>query len=246
MRHSQALLMPHAIDVAEALERNGGMSTVQLKRGRAVVHRHINMAVQVRQCLAFQMQLVMARNESLDNIRADLVVSKQRRHMARSAGNTACAAMGHQRMTADEAGMVGAARHRRTMRRDVIPEMCTRSTAGNDQSVVPCAHADRVVTEATLRVPAKASALGLGTSLTIEPMAAARTAIGITDMAVVGPPTAVAKTTRSVACEPGAYGATVMTHVGSAPINVKTVVVGVAAARDCCATHCNAPYSFIF
>jgi hypothetical protein len=102
------------------------------------------------------------------------------------------------------------------------------------------------MTEATLRVPAEALALGVATFMTPEPMAAARAAIGITDMAVVGSPTAIAKTAGSMACEPGADGATVMTHVGSAPINVKTVVVGVTAARDCCTTHCNAPYSFIF
>jgi len=102
------------------------------------------------------------------------------------------------------------------------------------------------MTEATLRVPAEALALGVATFMTPEPMAAAWAAIGTTDMAVVGAPTAVAKTAGSMACEPGADGATVVTHIGSAPINVKAVVVGVTAAWDCSATHCNAPYSYIF
>ena len=137
MRHSQALLMPHGINMREALQRDGGMSTVEFEGRRAMAHSHIDMAGQVRQVLAFQMQLVVACNESLDDIRADLVVGKERRDMTCTPGHTACAAMGHQGMSPDETGMVGPARHRRTVTGDVITEVCTRGPACIDQGVVP-------------------------------------------------------------------------------------------------------------
>jgi hypothetical protein len=138
MRHSQPLLVSHAIDMREALQRNGGMSTIELQSGRAMAHSHIDMAVQVRQGLAFQVQLVVPSDKRLDDIRTDLMVGKERRDVAGTTGNTACATVGHQGMTAaDETGMVGSARHRRTVVCDVITEMSTRSTARIDQGVVP-------------------------------------------------------------------------------------------------------------
>jgi len=132
----------------DALERDRRVSTVQTDVRVSVAHGHINMAVQVSQGLAFQVQLVMASNKILDDIGAGLMVSKVRRHMTRAAGRiAACAVMRDQRMsTADEIRVVGSARHRRAVTRNVISEMCTGSTAGIHQRVMARTQVNGVVT----------------------------------------------------------------------------------------------------
>jgi len=148
--------------------------------------------------LAFKIQLVMASDEVLDDVSAHRMGSKVRRQVARAAGTVVSSpTVGNQRMSANEVGMVGTARHRRAVRGNVISEMRARRTAGIHQRVMTRAQINRVVAETALIVCAETFVMGLTTAVAPKSMPA-RTTIGTTKMSMIGGPTAIAKTSRSM------------------------------------------------
>ena len=77
----------------DALERYGRVAAMQADIRVAVTYRHVRMTMQVLQGPALKHQLVMPGDEVLDDVSADLVVSKHRRqvtcravHYGRAAG----------------------------------------------------------------------------------------------------------------------------------------------------------------
>jgi hypothetical protein len=221
MRQSQPLLMSHGINMAEALQRNGRMSTIQADMGGAMADGHINVTVQVRQALAFEIKLVMARDKVLDDVCAHCVRSKVRRQMARPTGSVmSCTTMGNQRMSAAyEIGMVGTARHRRAVRRNVISEMRAR-TAGIHQRVMTRTQINRVVPGTLMRLTIAMSTKSM----------AARTTTAATEMSVIGTKATVAETPWSMFMARGS-GTNWTTPVSLAvSVKVKTLMAGNAAA----------------
>jgi hypothetical protein len=213
------------------------MSTIQADMGGAMADGHINVTVQVRQVLAFEIKLVMASDKIPDDVCGNCVRSKVRRQMARPTGSVmSCTTMGNQRMSAaDEIGMVGTARHRRAVRRNVISKMRAR-TAGIHQCVMTRTKINRIVPGTLMRLTTVMSTKSL----------AALTAAGTGDMAVIRIPAAVAEASRSmVMAQSGAYRATPVLFLMAVPIHVKTVMLGTAAARHRSVAHFNTPYSFL-
>jgi len=217
MRQSQPLLVSH-VNMAEAFQRHGGVPTIQADMGCAMADGHIDVTVQVGQVLALERELVMAGDKVLDDVSASRMGGKVRRYMA---------------CPSNEIGVVvGTARHRRAVRGNVISEMRARRTAGIHQRVVTRAQINRVVAEAAQMVRAETFVMRLTAAVATESMAA-RTTIGATDVSVIGVPTTVAESSRSmlIANGSGLDRAT--------PIKVKTVMARsiAPAARNCCVAH---------
>jgi len=177
MTQSQSLLMPTGVNMGKALQRYRRVSAIQSDMGAAVAQRHIDVTVQVRQGMAFKVKLVVTGNEVLDDVSANLVVSKHRGQMTRramdygratsvriAAGTAVC---NHCMRVANEIGVVCAANHRCAVARRLNAEVRARSC----QRVMARPQINGVMAEAALTVVAETLTAYLTTAVFAEPKA---------------------------------------------------------------------------